>query len=240
LKENGILIYSTCSYSKEEDEDIMDWLVDELGLQNVELKCNDSWNVVETHSQKTNSKGYRFYPDKVKGEGLFLCCFKKTNGVEEFRPRPSKYEKASKKEIDIIQPWLKISDHEIIREKESFFALTTTLVADYAILKSILNIQYKGIGIGQIMKDRLVPNHSLALSKWVSEEISVNELSYEQSIKYLQRQDVNLTTEGRGWQLVQYKGHNLGWINVLPNRINNYYPKELRILKQQDHSAFEK
>ena len=240
LKENGILIYSTCSYSKEEDEDIMDWLVDELGLQNVELKCDGSWNVVETHSQKTNSKGYRFYPDKVKGEGLFLCCFKKTNGVEEFRPRPSKYEKASKKEIDIIQPWLKISDHEIIRDRESFFALPTTLVADYGILKSILNIQYKGIGIGQIMKDRLVPEHSLALSKWVSEEISVNELSYEQSIKYLQRQDVNLTTEGRGWQLVQYKGHNLGWINVLPNRINNYYPKELRILKQQDHSAFEK
>jgi NOL1/NOP2/fmu family ribosome biogenesis protein len=36
---------------------------------------------------------------------------------------------------------------------------------------------------------------------------------------------------GGGWGLVSYKNFSLGWINVLPNRINNYYPKELRILK---------
>ena len=90
------------------------------------------------------------------------------------------------------------------------------------------------------MKDRLVPDHSLALSMVISEEIPFNEVVYEQAIKYLQRQDVNFETVKKGWQLMQYKGHNLGWINVLPNRINNYYPKELRILKQQNNSAFEK
>jgi len=240
LKENGLLMYSTCSYSKQEDEDIMDWLVEELEMKNLELELESSWNIVETHSSKTRSKGYRFYPDKLKGEGLFLSCFKKTNGATEFKSRPAKLERASKREVDTIQSWVKNTGHEIIRDNESFFALPGSLVAEYTVLKSLLNLQYKGVGLGQIMKDRLVPEHSLALSHLILEEIPFNELTYEQAIKYLQRQDVNFGIAGKGWQLVQYKGHNLGWINVLPNRINNYYPKELRILKQQGNSTFEK
>jgi NOL1/NOP2/fmu family ribosome biogenesis protein len=42
----------------------------------------------------------------------------------------------------------------------------------------------------------------------------------------------------KGWQAVSYKGFPLGWINGLGNRVNNYYPKELRILKQQNDAGF--
>jgi 16S rRNA C967 or C1407 C5-methylase (RsmB/RsmF family)/NOL1/NOP2/fmu family ribosome biogenesis protein len=240
LKENGILIYSTCSYSKEEDENIMDWLVEEFEVKNLQLKLHDDWNIVETFSPKTNSKGYRFYPDKVKGEGLFLACFQKLSSTRELKYRTTKIEKASAKEKNIIQTLLKTGDYELIKDNNSFFALPLTIVNEYSILNSVLNIQYKGIGIGQIMKDRLIPEHALALSSIISDEIPFNDLPYKQAIKYLQRQDVNFNTSGRGRQLVRYMGHNLGWINVLPNRINNYYPKELRILKQRNDSAFEK
>jgi 16S rRNA C967 or C1407 C5-methylase (RsmB/RsmF family)/NOL1/NOP2/fmu family ribosome biogenesis protein len=240
LKENGILIYSTCSYSKEEDEEIMDWLVEEMGMKSEKLKIKNDWNIIETSSSKTNSKGYRFYPDKLKGEGLFLACFQKLSPTKEQKFRTGKIEKVSAKEKSIIAPWLKNGDHELIKDNNSFFSLPSNLVNEYSLLNVVLNVQYKGTCIGQIMKDRLVPEHSLALSTIISEEISFNELSYEQGIKYLQRQDVNLNTPGKGWQLVRYEGYNLGWINVLPNRINNYYPKELRILKQQNDSSFEK
>jgi len=128
----------------------------------------------------------------------------------------------------------------ILKEKDFFFGLPQHLLNEYAALRSVLNIQYAGTGIGRIMKERLVPEHSLALSTIVSDETWFTELSYEQSIKYLQRQDLNFETKNKGWQLVCYEGQNLGWINALPNRINNYYPKELRILKQQNDSAFEK
>lgn len=240
LKENGILIYSTCSYSKEEDEEIADWLVEELGMENVELKIESDSNIVESNSPKTNSKGYRFYPDKLKGEGLFLSCFRKKQSIHESKVRPAKLEKVSSKEKQIIQSWLKDDSLEILKEKDFFFGVPKHLVNEYAALKSVLNIQYAGTGIGQIMKERLVPEHSLALSTIVSTEIPFTKLSYEQAIKYLQRQDLNFETKNKGWQLVCYKGHNLGWINALPNRINNYYPKELRILKQQNGSSFEK
>jgi NOL1/NOP2/fmu family ribosome biogenesis protein len=59
-------------------------------------------------------------------------------------------------------------------------------------------------------------------------------LNFDQSIQYLQKKELELTTDRRGWSIVTYKGHPLGWINILSNRINNYYPKELRTLKDQN------
>ncbi|HEX6847692.1 MAG TPA: RsmB/NOP family class I SAM-dependent RNA methyltransferase, partial [Chitinophagaceae bacterium] len=77
LKDGGVLIYSTCSYSKEEDEQIVDWLTKELIINNEELIIDPHWNIVQSDG------GYRFWPDKVKGEGFFIACFRKNDGSDE-------------------------------------------------------------------------------------------------------------------------------------------------------------
>ena len=238
LKENGLLIYSTCSYSKEEDEDIMDWLVQEMAMENEVLETDPSWNIIETNAPLTASKGYRFFPHKLKGEGLFLSCFRKKNDADEIKLRPGKSEQASTKEKGIIMPWLRENSIEIIREREHFNGISDSIFNQYLELKSVLNIQYAGVELGQVMKEKLVPAHALALSQLLSESVLFNELDYDTAIRYLQKQDLSLEAGGIGWQLVRYKGKNLGWINVLANRINNYYPKELRILKRQNDSTF--
>lgn len=240
LKQNGLLIYSTCSYSKEEDEDIADWLVREFAMKNEKLQLEKEWGIVEAESLQTRSLGYRFYPDKVKGEGFFISCFRKTADEKEVKQKPAKLEKASAREKAILQPWLKEGDNEFIRDKNAFAALPPGLVNDYAFLRSALNVQYGGTGLGQIMKDKLVPDHSLALSTLLSDNIPTTGISYEEAIKYLQRQELSITPETTGWQTVNYQKHALGWINALASRINNYYPKELRILKRENDSAFEK
>jgi NOL1/NOP2/fmu family ribosome biogenesis protein len=84
---------------------------------------------------------------------------------------------------------------------------------------------------GELVRDKLVPDHALAMSRIVNDSIERVDVTYEQAIEYLQRKDLKIETSSTGWKLVSYQGHALGWINVLPNRINNYYPKELRILK---------
>lgn len=239
LKENGILIYSTCSYSKNEDEDIADWLVQELEMENEKLVLEESWGIVQTTSEKTGSSGYRFFPDKVKGEGFYLTCFKKTTATNEKKYQIAKPEQASAKEKTIVEGWLKRSDIHLLKTP-FIYALPSVLFQDYMILKHLLNIQYAGVWIGEIMKEKLVPDHALALSNLLSEAIPATQLNYEEAIQYLQRAAINIATENKGWQLVKYKHHNLGWINALPNRINNYYPKELRILKQQDDTGFRK
>jgi len=52
----------------------------------------------------------------------------------------------------------------------------------------------------------------------------------ETALQYLRKQEINIEVAKKGWTLLSYKQQPLGWIKVLPNRINNYYPKEWRIL----------
>jgi NOL1/NOP2/fmu family ribosome biogenesis protein len=70
------------------------------------------------------------------------------------------------------------------------------------------------------------------MSGLINEIIPTTELNYGQAIEYLQKKDLKLQQVNTGWQLVTFQEHILGWINALPNRINNYYPKEFRILKE--------
>lgn len=240
LREDGILVYSTCSYSQEEDEDIADWLMDEFGMESCLLKIESGWQIIESVSPKNRASCYRFYPDKLMGEGFFLACFRKKYASKKSKINSAKPEKVSSREVFLIQPWLSSTGYEIMKENNFYFALQENLASLYYILRSALNIRYRGVQLGAIMKEKLVPDHALALSNLVSEQIPVNELNYDQSIKYLQKQEMNFNSSGKGFQLVSYKGEQLGWINVLPGRVNNYYPKEIRILKQSNDASFEK
>lgn len=67
LKPGGILLYATCSYSPEEDENIMDWLMAQDDMVSVPLDLPASWNIVTTQTD-TGATGYRFYPHLLKGE----------------------------------------------------------------------------------------------------------------------------------------------------------------------------
>jgi len=226
LKNGGVLIYSTCSYSKEEDEEICDWLVRELKVKSEKLKVKNEWGVIETE------KGYRFWPDKVKGEGFFIACFRKTgDNDEEVYLQKIKPEKFSIKEMEILNKNVNTADLAFLRHEEIIYAVPEKLLAGINFLSSKLRVVNCGTRIGEIIKDKLIPDHALALSNIVSEKISRFELDHEQAIQYLKKKELILQTDKKGWTLVTHQGHPLGWINILPNRINNYYPKELRILK---------
>jgi 16S rRNA C967 or C1407 C5-methylase (RsmB/RsmF family)/NOL1/NOP2/fmu family ribosome biogenesis protein len=239
LKEGGTLIYSTCSYSQQEDEEIADWLVEELGVENVSLNLNGDWGIVETHSPKQQAAGYRFYPDKLRGEGFFLACFRKGRQVEKVKYTASKPEKISANEQKILQHWVSIERLQFVKHNGRILALPESLIEPFSILQSALYIQYAGTDIGEIIRDKLIPDHALALSPLLSPQLIHTDLNYEDAVRFLQRQDIQPDAP-KGWQVVTYKGYSLGWINALGNRINNYYPKELRILKQQNDLGFQK
>ena len=226
LKENGILVYSTCSYSEEEDEEIVRWLEQGFELKSRSVNLPKDSGIVESNN------GYRFYPDKIKGEGFFIAVLEKLSEEKESLPRPSKLEKAAAKDKNVLKNWVNLVGAEVFHEKGIYYLLPGNLMEDYSILRSALNIQYPGTGVGKIMHDKLVPDHSLALSSRISDELPSVAMDRENAIKYLQRQEFSARPTIKGWQTVNYKGHNLGWINALENRVNNYYPKELRILKQ--------
>ena len=226
LKKDGVLIYSTCSYSKEEDEDIVNWLMNDLAAVNYPLSIDAGWHIMESGG------GYRFWPDKVKGEGFFLACFRKTDGEQNASfKKKKKAEPATRQEKEILEKWVKKEELELVKHKDTVYAWPASLANDFNMLLTNLRVIYSGTIIGEFFRDKLVPDHALAMSKLINEFMEAAALSYDQAIEYLKKKDLHMEPQQKGWQLVSYEGHSLGWINALPNRINNYYPKELRILK---------
>src|SRR5690606_33451389 len=77
LKTGGVLLYSTCSYSQEENEEIADWLCGTQGMEPLSIPVNPDWGIEQTVSVQHGCPGYRFYPHKLRGEGFFLAAFRK-------------------------------------------------------------------------------------------------------------------------------------------------------------------
>lgn len=226
LKPGGVLIYSTCSYSKEEDEEIVQWLQTELSIVHCPLSIFHEWNIIQSGG------GYRFWPDKLKGEGFFIACFRKQGDDESENYYPkTKSEKFSKQEMELLGKFVKTEGTGFLRNRETIHAVPENLLSEINFLLSKLKVVYCGTKIGEIIKDKLIPDHALSMSKILQNDIQQVELNYEQAILYLKKKDMNLETDKKGWSLVTYQEHPLGWVNILSNRINNYYPKELRILK---------
>lgn len=231
LKKDGVLIYSTCSYSRQEDEEILDWVNTEFSVGSLQLNVDTSWNITETISA-TGMHGYRFWPYNVKGEGFFISCFKKEDGESDFYGKAKKkLEPAGKKQIEIIRNWIMKDDLSFCINNDLVYAFPVTVQENINILLTYLYVQYSGIIVGQIFADKFIPEHSLAMSPAVSNSIPRIELDYEKTIQYLQKKEFNTGTKQTGWHLITSEGKNLGWIKNLANRANNYYPKELRILK---------
>jgi NOL1/NOP2/fmu family ribosome biogenesis protein len=207
-------------------------------MVNKRLHIRKEWGIVESASTSGN-KGYRFYPDKARGEGFFLSCFVKEEGGSEARIRAQRPETVSAAERQAVPDWIATEGYSFFKSKEGIYALPSSIADDVATVSSVLNVIYRGVNMGQVMKGRLVPDHALALSGLLADGHPSVQVEYDLAIRYLQRNEMKVDALQTGWQTVRFKGHDLGWINVLPNRINNYYPKELRILKQQNDSGIE-
>ena len=233
LKPNGVLIYSTCSFSESENEAIADWMIDELKAENISFHIPIEWNIVSTESKVHKAKGFRFYPHLLQGEGFFCCAMRKQNDAFE-KPRLKKSkQKTSTINKAILNNWLKDADkYEFQPKNEFIIAQPKSLIDEMEFISSQLNVIKSGICVGQLTHKDLIPDHELALSTMLSDSIQKAELSYEQAIQYLKKEDIkDFSFDKTGWTLMQYQNQNLGWAKVLPNRLNNYYPMNGRILK---------
>jgi 16S rRNA C967 or C1407 C5-methylase (RsmB/RsmF family)/NOL1/NOP2/fmu family ribosome biogenesis protein len=234
LRKDGILIYSTCSYSREEDEDVLDWLMTEFDVTSCRIQVNPEWNIVETTGKKSGY-GYRFYPNRVKGEGFFIACMRKNAGGNFTPPRrPNMPEKAGKKDLDTLRNWVQPSTPlAFFVHQDQIHALPESRLVDLSILQSACYLKEAGLTLGQPSAKDFIPHHHLAMSTILDPSIQTVALSREQALQYLRKEEMRVETTHRGWALVQYEKSNLGWIKVLPQRSNNYYPKEWRILKRE-------
>ena len=233
LKAGGTLIYSTCSYSEKENEEIADLLSENHSMQSVRISINDFTGIVETQSKKNHCYGYRFYPDKIKSEGFFIAAFRKPG--EEDLQQTKKYRgtEMSKRESEMILPYLD-ADKELgfLKQNENVLVLPKELLNNLWDIQQSMYIKKAGVNIGTLIRDELIPSHALAMSGIVSGIFPGVELTLPAALDYLRKKEISISAKINGWALIKYNSNNLGFIKILPGRINNYYPKELRILNR--------
>jgi len=208
--------------------------MEELKVESCKLTMDSSWGIVETLSAKKGAWGYRFYPDQLKGEGFFIAAVKKTNSCGlQAGPVKNKPALLSPAATAAVKPFLKNAPgFFFIQQHEAIIALPLHLQEVLPVLQSALYIKKAGVTMGTVIRDELIPAHELALSTVISTTVPSIAVDRETALQYLRRQDIKPATVLKGWALLTYAGLPLGWVKILPNRINNYYPAAWRIVNK--------
>ena len=240
LKPGGLLIYSTCTFNCEEDEDNVAWIARELGAEILSVPVEESWGITGNLAGK-DFPVYRFLPHRTKGEGFFLAVLRKNEGeVETIQPRSEKKKKGKDtkgKAPQLVVPkevksWLKeAGTFEYTVKETSVYAFPKAFSDVYALLEQHVRVIHAGVTIGEWKGKDLVPHHSLAMSTALEEGVFPRtELTYEQAIAYLRKEGLVLDASvPRGYVLVTYQQVPLGFVKNIGNRANNLYPQEWRI-----------
>ena len=238
LRPGGVLIYSTCTFNRDEDEALVQRICDEWGeaIESAqEVEVADEWGAVVGRVGAFQT--FRFFPHRVKGEGMFMAVARKT-GVPMSRRRMPKARR------EVIAAVEKRSEQELshwVKEPKRmrFFSAGDTIYACWAehydeikALSSRLAVIYSGVALGQIFKGKLKPDGALAFYVGLNRDaVATAELSLDEALQFLRKQDMSAEPFVEGVNMVLYKGLPLGFVKRVGGRINNMYPASLRILK---------
>lgn len=225
LKPGGYLIYSTCTYAQLENDNNIAWM-QEQNMQVIPLI-----DVVGDTCIQATPYGLQFYPHKVKGEGFYIALLQKPQtGYTHSVPKSKLPKQDSFSEI--AKRFFKNPAEFILSEKkEQVYAFPTAWADDMFYLMQQLYVRQAGIPMGEVKGKDFIPTQELALSIDLNPNLPTVQLGKDKALTFLKSETFKPETELRGWCLAQYEGFNLGWMKVMDGRINNYYPKDWRILK---------
>lgn len=231
LKPGGVLIYSTCTYNLEEDEKNIEWLSQQNDVESIRIPVSSDWGVREI--EYNGLYAYKFFPHHVKGEGFFISAIRKTGkAISGSLPKTKRnLGTVSKSEIAQLEDWFaRENDIGLFKFNDQLNAIPGDTFQVVELLSSVLNVQIAGTPVATVKHTKMVPEHAFALSKFIKADNFIQtELGYDDAIKYLRRDNLQIDTSQKGFSLVKYEDHLIGWINLLGNRVNNLYPSNWRI-----------
>ena len=230
LKENGILIYSTCTFNPAENEENLKWLAENNEVESIRIPIQENWGVEEIELK--DLFGYRFLPHKVKGEGFFLTLIRKKDGNSSY-PIPKKIKSRLEKmpkQFAEVRNWLTSENSEFFVKSEFLIAFPEDMVPTLNALMEQLRVISFGLPVAQFKKNDLLPEHTFALSVDRNPDLFKSvELELKDALLFQKKDEIRIDSTTKGWMLVTYQGVPLGFVKNLGNRVNNYFPKEWRI-----------
>lgn len=222
LKPGGFLVYSTCTFNAQENEENIAWFARELDAEIVALP------LAFAKPDRTNT-GWYALPNELDTEGFYLSVLQKREGHSP-RSKPVKNQQLSfVKDTAFLQPFLTPADWLILQWQDFVFALPPAFQELAFQLHQQLRVIKLGTELGETTRKGLLPNEALALNPFVrSNAIPRLELTRDEALAYLHGDTFSIPGT-HGFQLMAFQQEPLGWIKHLGNRFNNLYPKEWRI-----------
>ncbi|WP_429970933.1 RsmF rRNA methyltransferase first C-terminal domain-containing protein [Fructilactobacillus sp. Tb1] len=231
LKPGGQIIYSTCTFAPEEDEQIISWLVDNYNFEILPIHKfkgmvggKPAWSDGNTELDKT----VRLFPHLFKGDGHFVA---KLQNTDEGKPGKVRYQR-SNVSADIRKEWEKFDKADLVDfDPKNLLKFGETLYSFNPEIPDLngLKVMRPGTPLGQIKKNRIEPAYGLAL------EINPNDVKNKLNIT---RNEWKLYVHGdtiptdpslkKGWYLLVCDGMAVGFGKVVSGTIKNFFPKGLR------------
>lgn len=233
LRPGGTLIYSTCTFNRSEDEMNAEWIRDELGGIPVDLGLDRLPGVMG--GIDTDIPCARFVPGRIEGEGLFVAVFTKPAEADG-SPSPRRKNRTDGKPRSVNPPdvsdW--ITDGYVLSTagRDDLRAIHRD---DVELVETIaragLRILTAGIHIATMKGGKALPTQALATSDILRREaFPETEVDYATAIAFLRGEALRLPGDTlRGFVLLVYGGHPLGFVKNIGNRANNLLPAGLRI-----------
>lgn len=236
LRPGGLLIYSTCTFNRLENEGSLEGLLAEAGEEIVEstaFDCPPAWGVV--CGRVGPFRTFRFYPHRTRGEGFFAAVARKVSDggsrVRVPKSRRTIFAPAGRRECAELSRW--VAEPERMRfaaVADVYYAYYESQYEAVKMLAESLRVIASGVAMGQIFKERLKPDHALAMFCGLDRgAVPVAELSEEEALRFLRKQEAEAAAFAEGMNLVTHGGAALGFAKRIQNRVNNMYPNSLRI-----------
>ena len=104
LNPGGLFIYSTCTYNTKENEENIQWILENFDAQVLDIPVDPSWNITGSLLEGFSEPVYRFIPGITRGEGLFACALRKNGGAEERGCGGARLDERKLKDLSVLVP----------------------------------------------------------------------------------------------------------------------------------------
>ena len=208
LKPGGILSYSTCSYSPEEDEDVINYLLSKSDAEVIDINLKDAY------INEKNPIGIRLLPSLFSGEGQYICQIRKPGEAKE-----TKFKNTNKYHSLLCKSY---QNYDSKKFGESIFAISNAI--DF----KELNIIRYGVKVGEEHKGIFKYDLHYAKSLNKDDEFPSIELDEKEVKDYLAGNVINKINKKKGYVLLTYHNNPIDIAKSNGEIIKNYYPKGLR------------
>jgi 16S rRNA C967 or C1407 C5-methylase (RsmB/RsmF family)/NOL1/NOP2/fmu family ribosome biogenesis protein len=232
LKPGGFMLYATCTYNVEENENVVDFITENLGGESIPVDISAFEGISPSVNKRIHA--CRFFPHKTRSEGLFLSLIRKNGELKRsYTKKPKHFHK-----IPELDSWIRQSEtFTYIRNSDRIYMLPEKFAADVEFAGKAIHILSSGTELCTVKGKELIPAFNCAHSVEINvNNFAVREIDRDTALTFLKKEPLSAPSNiGKGHVLLTYMGVPLGWVKNIGSRCNNLLPQNRKIRLDVTH-----